>query len=240
MKLFIIINLFLFTLSCALTSKPDFQSVVTPPPKTRQEGRLLSELRELAQTGEVLISKESFEFISTKFKTIISRYNFLKKKVSQLESRIDKLTKKGQEKQKQVNKNIHLEPVTVDMDDSLLDDLKEEMFKTQDEKQETQDEKQETQDEKRTPSFTEAESLFKQAEKMYNEQNWESAIAKFEEYRRATFKTHEEGYRKATFYIGRSFKNLKLEEEAKVFFNELIRTYPQSEEAKKAQDLLIK
>ena len=74
------------------------------------------------------------------------------------------------------------------------------------------------------------------AKKLFKKRSYESAISKFQKYR----DTNPEGsyYPEATFYIGQSFKKLKMPVEADVFFKELVHSYPESLWAYRAKKLL--
>ena len=81
------------------------------------------------------------------------------------------------------------------------------------------------------------EDFFTQAEVSFQKNNWKSAIIYYEKYREQKGKV-DPLYKKATFQIGLCFKELKMENEAKVFFREIINSYPQSPEAKQAKEFL--
>ena len=144
--------------------------------------------------------------------------------MNQLEVQVNYLTK---QLKNQADKKVDLEPVSIKMSDSFLD--KTPLTPSLEKISVPQGEKK--------SELTPNQKTFREAQDFFDERNWESAIAKFEEYRRNTSK-EKLGYRQATLRIGEAFKNLKLKEESKVFFNELIQSYPESQEAKKAKTLL--
>ncbi|MDE0092110.1 MAG: hypothetical protein OXN83_02355 [Oligoflexia bacterium] len=76
------------------------------------------------------------------------------------------------------------------------------------------------------------------ARKYFEDKSYETAISEFQKYRNE----NPEGnyYPEATFYIGQSFEQLKMPVEAKVFFKELLHSYPQSLWAVRAKKLLKK
>ncbi len=77
--------------------------------------------------------------------------------------------------------------------------------------------------------FTRAESFFDQGE-------FEEAIVQYDKYRKAYPKGR--AYPQATFKMGLCFQKLKMDEDAKAFFRELIQRYPKNPLARKAQKIL--
>ena len=75
-----------------------------------------------------------------------------------------------------------------------------------------------------------------EAKNLFEEKSYESAISKFQKYRDENPKGSQ--YPEATFYIGQSFKNLKMPIEAEVFFKEIVKIYPQSLWASRAKQKL--
>ena len=77
---------------------------------------------------------------------------------------------------------------------------------------------------------------FKVAEDFFNEEDWKKAIVSYERYR----EKNKSGkfFKKATFQIGQCFHNLDMKKEARVFFKEVVSSFPKSEEAKQAKKLL--
>ena len=61
---------------------------------------------------------------------------------------------------------------------------------------------------------------------LFEKESYESAISEFQKYRDNNPKGKH--YPEATFYIGQSFKNLKMPSEAEVFFKEIVKSYPKS------------
>lgn len=80
------------------------------------------------------------------------------------------------------------------------------------------------------------ERLFKEAERFFKKENWKQAIINYEKYREKN-KTGK-FYKKATFQIGLCFQKLTMHKEAKVFFREVLESFPKSAEAKEARELL--
>ena len=77
---------------------------------------------------------------------------------------------------------------------------------------------------------------FEKAEKFFKEENWKSAIVHYEKYRAQNKKG--EFYGRATLQIGLCFQKLKMQKEAKVFFREVLSSFPKSAVAKEAKQKL--
>ena len=80
--------------------------------------------------------------------------------------------------------------------------------------------------------------IFKSAEKLFQNGKWKPAIVKYEQYRDQNKKG--KFYVKSTFQIGLCFQNLNLNQEARVFFREVVQSFPKSLEAQKARKILSK
>ena len=91
--------------------------------------------------------------------------------------------------------------------------------------------KQESKPEEDTP-----ENSFEKAEKFFKEENWKAAIINYEKYREINKKG--DFYKQSTFQIGICFQKLGMLKEAKVFFREIVESFPNSTEAKEAKKLL--
>ena len=87
-------------------------------------------------------------------------------------------------------------------------------------------------------SVDDPERFFKKAEKLFKEKKWKQAIISYEKYR----EKNKEGkfYKQSTFQIGLCFQKLTMHKEAKVFFREVMESFPKSAEAKKAKKWLSK
>ena len=79
-------------------------------------------------------------------------------------------------------------------------------------------------------------SVLIEAKNLFKKESYENAISKFQKYRDENPKGSH--YPEATFYIGQSFRNLKMPVEAKIFFKEVIKSYPQSLWASRAKKIL--
>ncbi len=89
---------------------------------------------------------------------------------------------------------------------------------------------------KNSVSKDDPDRFFKEAEKLFKEEKWKAAIINYEKYREKNKKG--QFYRKSTFQIGLCFQKLSMSKEAKVFFREVVESFPKSAEAKEAKKLL--
>ena len=89
---------------------------------------------------------------------------------------------------------------------------------------------------KNSVSTDNPDKFFKEAEKLFKEEKWKAAIINYEKYREKNKKG--QFYRKSTFQIGLCFQKLSMSKEAKVFFREVLESFPKSAEAKEAKKLL--
>ena len=89
---------------------------------------------------------------------------------------------------------------------------------------------------KNSVSTDNPDKFFKEAEKLFKEKKWKAAIINYEKYREKNKKG--QFYRKSTFQIGLCFQKLSMSKEAKVFFREILESFPKSAEAKEAKKLL--
>ena len=74
------------------------------------------------------------------------------------------------------------------------------------------------------------------AEGFFDKGDFEEAIVQYDKYRKANPKGKE--YPKATFKMGLCFQKLKMDEDAKAFYKELIQRYPKNSFAEKARKIL--
>ncbi len=75
-------------------------------------------------------------------------------------------------------------------------------------------------------------TAYDDGEDAFNAKKWKEAIVNYQKYRDANPKGKM--YADATYKIGVCFQELKLKDEARAFFDEVIAKYPGSKEAKKA------
>lgn len=86
--------------------------------------------------------------------------------------------------------------------------------------------------EKSTPAVKEKDS-YETAEDQFNKKEWKTAILSYQSYRDANPKG--KNYADATYKIGVSFQELKMKDEAKVFFEEVVQKFPKSPAARKSK-----
>ena len=86
------------------------------------------------------------------------------------------------------------------------------------------------------PEKKQSENFFEKAEELFKEKQWKEAIVYYEKYRENN--KNGDHYKKSTFQIGICFQNLGLLKEAKVFFREIVTSFPNSVEAKEAKKQL--
>ncbi len=79
-------------------------------------------------------------------------------------------------------------------------------------------------------------SSFEAAEDLFTKKQWKEAILNYQKYRDANPKGRH--YAQATFKIGACFEELKMRDEARAFYDEVVVKFPKSNEAKKAQQRL--
>ena len=75
-------------------------------------------------------------------------------------------------------------------------------------------------------------TAYDEGEDLFNAKKWKEAIVAYQKYRDADPKGKM--YADATYKIGVCFQELKMKDEAKAFFDEVVSKHPQSKEAKKA------
>ena len=90
---------------------------------------------------------------------------------------------------------------------------------------------------KKSPDSNQKQSnTFQKAEQLFQEKKWKSAIIHYEKYRAQD--KQGKFYKESTLKIGLCFQKLEMHKEAKVFFREIVESFPKSESAKTAQKLL--
>ncbi len=77
---------------------------------------------------------------------------------------------------------------------------------------------------------------FELGEELFQKKQWREAILAYQKYRDSKPKGKQ--YAEATYKIGVSFQELKLKDEAKVFYEEVINKFPSSKESKSAKTRL--
>ena len=247
--LFCIISLF----GCFSAEKSSYNSVIND--KGRLHDSKNSSHREIAYLKNISQFEEAnFQFITKQMKTVIKNYSKMKNQLIKIETKLDQmlnqlsLTSPSSHKENtaeilesrdsfsEIEKEDNIETDSVPLLEKERTDGTNIFPVEEKEDQHIQNQKgvleQHSKNKKRDqqqPSLIEAKNLFKN-------KSYESAISKFQKYRDENPKGIH--YPEATFYIGQSFKNLKMPIEAEVFFNEIIQSYPNSLWASRSKDNL--
>lgn len=179
--------------------------------------KIVNTLRKVAN-----LKKDDFSFVFQKMKIVIDNYKELKKKLNQLEKKLDSMVAKTNLKTESSSLNL-LEEEKIAEDEPLFS----ESFVKNDSSSEQHAE--------RTPASSQGEgdSLFSQARDLFTEQSWESAISQFQKYR----EKYPQGlyYLEATYYMGEAFRHLNMTPESHIFYKEILDSYPESDWALKAK-----
>lgn len=85
---------------------------------------------------------------------------------------------------------------------------------------------------------TPAKGSFETAEDLFNKKNWKQAIVEYDKYRKSNPKGKK--YSDATYKIAICFQELGMKDQAKVFYEEVVDSFPQSKTAGLAKDRLKK
>ena len=226
----------------------------------QQAGRQISSQGVMAQarslSQEVMAEgKENVDFLVKKLKIASNKYKALQKRLVLLENRVLELVHQLQNRE-DVEITVEEDGETTLLGDSssLFEDEEEEKSnnnpfllqkkkKPSTEKREGIKQKQTTNQKKsevkkKIKGGISPESLFIRGQNLFIERSWEKAIEVLEKYRNK----HPEGpqYPSATYLIGRAFQELNMDEEAQIFFKELVAGYPESPFAKKARQHIKK
>lgn len=253
MKFFYFLFCFTILFGCASSEKSSYDSIITDKGNiadNKKPKRGISYLKGISQ-----FEGNSFEFVTKQMKTVIHNYTKMKEQLIKIEDKLDELLSQLDSKNKLLQKGSGEEKIEASdplseeeklqesfemetsplLDEEITDDTK--IFP--DEEEEMSLEEKYLQDQKNTkeevttgnphPSLAEAKNLFK-------EKSYETAISKFQKYRDDNPKGVD--YPEATFYIGQSFKKLKMPIEAEVFFKEIVQSYPNTLWASRAKKSL--
>jgi len=218
MMKFIFYLVTLMCISCVTSKKSaQYDSVVEKPKSVKKD--MLGTIRNMAN-----LDKDDFTFISEKMKNVVEHYKILQEKLSTLENKIDRLIahKSVSPSHEAAGSKIEIETEEIPSDISNPSNSNV-LVDTVEEKPAT----------KATPNL-----MFLAAKKLYSQKSWQSAISQFQEYLDANPKGLYSI--EATYYIGESFRNLKMIPEAQVFYEEIAKSYPQSLWAAKAKQHLNK
>ncbi|MBC6415715.1 MAG: hypothetical protein GDA46_04910 [Bdellovibrionales bacterium] len=163
--------------------------------------RALAELKEKLNQTQEKISRQNQEQ---------EKKNFNKEE-EDLKKAKYKTISKGQEKEQEESQEKEDSSKDIFNEDDLIEEIKEEedvfSFK---------------EDDKIPSELVEGESTFLLAKRLFDEKSYEEAIFEFHKYRNENPKG--KNYMEATFYIGKSFDQLKMPIEAEIFFTEIVKT----------------
>lgn len=220
--------------------------------------RDISYLKELSH-----LDGNNFEFVRGQMQTVIQNYMKMKEQLVKIEDKLDTLLNQWSLKKFSGKENVsdHEEVLDIPesseesvtqtlpqlLDEELTDETQifpeeeEAKIKASPEIKEDKDKKGSSE----TPSQTSARKekpnsslipSLKEAKKLFRKKAYESAISRFQSYREQNPEgTH---YPEATYYIGQSFKQLKMPIEAQVFFQEIVQSHPGSLWARLAKENL--
>lgn len=87
-----------------------------------------------------------------------------------------------------------------------------------------------------TAANTSKKSSFELGEDSFQQKDWKKAIINYEKYRQDNPKGKNFG--EATYKIGVSFQELKMKDEARTFYEEVISKYPNSDDARRSRQRL--
>ncbi len=180
-----------------------------------------------------------FYNIDRDFRELYGKIEIIEKQIIQLTNPVKNTTpdssvnsKKIQAMEKQI---ATLEKAFLAIDKKINELTGKEPKEKPKEKPEQKDSKDTTKKTSTTEKKESKDPLAK-AESFFDQGEFEEAIVEYDKYR----KTHPKGkdYPKATFKMGLCFQKLKIDEDAKAFYKELIQRYPKSPFAKKARKIL--
>ena len=242
--------------ACSSTEKTAYDEVVKKQSAPFRGKKTIS--REIAYLKNISqIEDNKFQFITRQMKDVIKNYSRMKKKLNQMEDKLDRfldqIMLKNQEQTKNTDeiieedfleeeKSIQNESDTKSQDPLLLDE--EITDETNIFPNDGIGKNKKLQNPKKAlakissskdSNKNKASDLI-EAKKLFKEESYQDAISKFEKYRTENPKGRL--YPEATFYIGQSFKKLKMPIEAEVFFKEIVKSHPQSLWASRAKKLL--
>ena len=242
---------------CSSTEKTDYDEVVEKQSNSFRGKKTIS--REIAYLKNISQFEDNkFQFIAKQMKEVIKNYGKMRKKLNQMEDKLDhfldQMTLKNQERMQNADEIEEVdfseeENPTLDESDREAKEpplLEEEITDETDifPKKEDIGKNKKSQNQKKAlaknrtakDSPKNKASDLAEARKLFEEQSYQDAISKFEKYR--TENPKGKLYPEATFYIGQSFQKLKMPIEAEIFFKEIVKSHPQSLWASMAKKLL--
>lgn len=163
----------------------------------------------------------------------------LQEELRQLNGRLDLLERRAQEQSAQptgpTNADVIEQMKIFEQQNNALKNKIEELEQKLASAQKAQAEAAVATVEKAAPAKKEApaKNSYEEAEALFAKKEWKSAILSYQAYRDANPKG--KNYADATYKMGVSFQELKMKDEAKVFFEEVIQKFPKSPSARKAK-----
>lgn len=240
----------LMSLSACLSSEKSAYDSLLEDEKSFSESKKNSQ-REITYLKNISRFEENnFQFVIKQMKKVIKNYSRMKRQLIEIEAKLDRLLNQltvpeatplteediveKEELSEEAENTAETDPTPLLMEEEITDDT--DIFPEETEpnrhikpQKKTLKKLKVNEEDKNEDSLMEAKNLFKQ-------KSYESAISQFQKYRDENPKG--EHYPEATYYIGQSFKNLKMPIEAKVFFNEIVQSHPQSLWASRAKENL--
>ncbi|MEK6774943.1 MAG: tetratricopeptide repeat protein [Bdellovibrionota bacterium] len=220
---FIVLGLFIFVFTGCLMTRNDVKEIETKQVLHRQVTDLQ---KNTADSGS------RFAEVDEQLRYIHGRLETLEAKVSKNDLEADRSLKTQSESLQETHKkmSIYQEALTkleiqMHQNSAEIANLKSEMQKsTKESTRSSKDSKDGKKD-----SLNAAQDLFKQ-------KDWQNAIIEFQKYRDKNPKGKHVA--EATYKIGVCFQELSLKEDAKTFYQEVVASFPNSEEARKAKNRL--
>ncbi len=241
MKRFTFLMIFFFCVNCSTTKKTSHYDSVIKKNRYSSKQDIVDTLRSVAN-----LDKDDFAFISEKMQNVVESYKVLRVKISNLEKKIDRLiANKSSVNRDKVNSKVQI--LTEEISDDAIhfsDEDPETVLKNQDSQEKPvkdiklEEKIQNKSDKEGSQKKDTSSQSFIEAKKLYSEKSWQSAITKFQDYRNKNPKGIY--IIEATYYMGESFRYLKMLPESQVFYKEIIKTYPTSSWVEKAKQRLKK
>lgn len=213
--------LLLFTLilsGCLLTHKDIEEEEYSG---TEKEGHppISKDQEEQKEKGEKSFKKK---VVAVNKISVMEKISQSEESVRELRGQIEKLGKEQENRSAELEQGLLALIQTLDL---RLAALAEEVKKQKKETEKSQGKKNK-----------DAVDFFQKAENFFKNEEWKKAIINYEQYRKE--KKSGKFYKQATFRIGLCFQKLSMFKEAKVFFREVMESFPNSAEAKESKKLL--
>ncbi|MYE07788.1 MAG: hypothetical protein F4X95_03450 [Oligoflexia bacterium] len=214
MKTYALFASFFFLSGCLLTHKEVMEDMKLSPSDPAQEPALM----EKKDSKKTLSVKKGDVFI--KGVSVTEKFSLIDDSIRELRGQIEIANKTQKARMDQTEQGLLALIQALELQVAALSNKVEKIER-----------KKESKSEKELP-----ENFFEKAEKLFKEKNWKAAIINYEKYREKNKKG--DYYKKSTFQIGVCFQNLGMSKEAKVFFREIVESFPNSVEAKEAKKRL--